>query len=153
MEKPDKAFNVKKAEDSPGFLLWQVTTLWHRAIKKALDEIDLTHPQFVLLASLLWLSKTKESVTQIDLSHHSKIDPMTTSTIIKTLLRKGLVERQEHHTDTRAKRVTLTESGVEIARQAVEIINKVDIDFFKGLGKEIGIFNGMLAGLLGENSI
>ena len=139
-----------KAEDSPGFLLWQVTTLWHRAIKKALDEIDITHPQFVLLASLLWLSKTKGSVTQIDLSHHSKIDPMTTSTIIKTLLRKGLVERQEHHTDTRAKSVTLTESGIEVARQAVEIINKVDADFFKGLGKDVKEFNGMLVELLGE---
>jgi DNA-binding MarR family transcriptional regulator len=151
MNKPDKAFNVIKAEDSPGFLLWQVTTLWHRAIKKALDEIDLTHPQFVLLASLLWLSKTKVSITQIDLSHHSKIDPMTTSTIIKTLLRKGLVERQEHHTDTRAKSVTLTESGIATSRQAVQIINKVDVDFFKGLGKGVRDFNGMLAGLLGDN--
>jgi len=151
MNKPDKAFNVIKAEDSPGFLLWQVTTLWHRAIKKALDEIDLTHPQFVLLASLLWLSKTKASITQIDLSHHSKIDPMTTSTIIKTLLRKGLVERQEHHTDTRAKSVTLTESGIATSRQAVQIINKVDVDFFKGLGKGVKDFNGMLAGLLGDN--
>lgn len=151
MDKPDKAFNVKKAEDSPGFLLWQVTTLWHRAIKKALDEIDLTHPQFVLLASLLWLSKTKESITQIDLSHHSKIDPMTTSTIIKTLLRKELVERREHHTDTRAKSVTLTESGVAISRQAVEIINKVDIDFFATLSTNVKDFNGSLLNLLEAN--
>ena len=151
MKQADEAFNVMKAEDSPGFLLWQVTTLWHRAIKKALDEIDLTHPQFVLLASLLWLSKTKESITQIDLSHHSKIDPMTTSTIIKTLLRKGLVERQEHHTDTRAKSVTLTESGIAISKQAVQIINKVDEDFFKGLGKEVKDFNGNLITLLELN--
>ncbi|SHN01038.1 MarR family winged helix-turn-helix transcriptional regulator [Mucilaginibacter sp. OK098] len=151
MKQADEAFNVKKAEESPGFLLWQVTTLWHRAIKKALDEIDLTHPQFVLLASLLWLSKTKESITQIDLSHHSKIDPMTTSTIIKTLLRKGLVERREHHTDTRAKSVTLTESGVAISRQAVEIINKVDEDFFTGLGAGVKDFNGKLVKLMDTN--
>jgi DNA-binding MarR family transcriptional regulator len=76
---------------------------------------------------------------------------MTTSTIIKTLLRKGLVERQEHHTDTRAKSVTLTESGIEIARQAVGIINKVDADFFQGLGEEVKGFNGMLVGLLKAN--
>jgi len=151
MKQADEAFNVMKAEDSPGFLLWQVTTLWHRAIKKALDEIDLTHPQFVLLASLLWLSKTKESITQIDLSHHSKIDPMTTSTIIKTLLRKGLVERQEHHTDTRAKSVTLTESGIAISKQAVQIINKVDEDFFNSLGADIKNFNGNLINLLNAN--
>jgi len=151
MSEPDKAFNVDKAEDSPGFLLWQVTTSWHRAIKKALDEIDITHPQFVILASLLWLSKTKTSVTQIDLSQHSKIDPMTTSTIIKTLLRKGMVERREHETDTRAKAVTLTDSGVAISRQAVQIINKVDADFFKGLGEDVKGFNVMLVGLMKAN--
>jgi len=145
MKQPDKAFGVKTAEDSSGFLLWQVTTLWQRGIKKALDNIDITHPQFVLLASLLWLSRQKESVTQIDLSQHSKIDPMTTSTVIRTLERKGLIERQEHHTDTRAKAITLTGNGVKVTRQAIKIIEKFDTAFFSSLGGKIPEFN---AGLL-----
>jgi len=148
MKKPDKAFGVKAAEDSPGFLLWQVTTLWQRGIKKALDSIEITHPQFVLLASLLWLSRQKESVTQIDLSQHSKIDPMTTSTVIRTLERKELIERQEHHTDTRAKAITLTNNGLKVTRQAIKIIEKFDTDFFSSLGGKAKDFNTGLLILL-----
>lgn len=36
---------------SPGFLLWHVTLRWQRAITAALRPLDLTHVQFVLLAS------------------------------------------------------------------------------------------------------
>jgi|SRR5579859_667272 len=148
MKKPDKDFGVKTAEDSSGFLLWQVTTLWQRGIKKALDEIDITHPQFVLLASLLWLSKHQESVTQIDLSNHSKIDPMTTSTVIRILQKKGLIDRREHHADTRAKAITLTDSGIRTTRQAVKIIEKFDTEFFDDLGAKTKEFNAGLLTLL-----
>ncbi len=152
MKKPDKAFSVKQAEDSSGFLLWQVTTLWQRGIKKALDHIDLTHPQFVLLASLLWLSRQQQSVTQIDLSLHSKIDPMTTSTIIRTLERKELIKRKEHATDTRAKAVVLTGYGTKTTRQAIRIIEKFDTQFFESLGNRTKGFNSSLLTLLKASS-
>jgi len=148
MTKPDSDFSVNTAEESSGFLLWQVTTSWQRGIKKILHTINITHPQFVLLASLLWLSKQKESVTQIDLSLHSKIDPMTTSTVIRILQRKKLVERQEHHTDTRAKSITLTATGLKITRQAIKLIEKFDASFFKVLGNKTKDFNASLLTLL-----
>ena len=141
MVKPNPNFNVKEAEDSSGFLLWQVTTLWQRGIKKALDTIEITHPQFVLLASLLWLSGQKKSVMQIDLSQHSQIDPMTTSTVIRTLQKKGLVERREHETDTRAKIVLLTANGLKVTRKAVKIIENFDAYFFQSLGDKADAFN------------
>ena len=148
MAKPNPDFSVREAEDSSGFLLWQVTTLWQRGIKKALDEIDITHPQFVLLASLLWLTGQKKNVTQIDLSQHSQIDPMTTSTVIRTLQKKGLVERREHETDTRAKVVLLTASGLKMTRKAVKIIENFDTAFFKSLGDKASAFNSGLRLLL-----
>lgn len=148
MDKAGKAFSVEVPEDSSGFLLWQVTTLWQRGIKKALEAIDITHPQFVLLASLLWLSGKKESVTQIDLSVHSKIDPMTTSTVMRTLQRKGLVSRKEHDTDTRAKVVELTEKGIAVTKKAVKIIEKFDGEFFEVLGTKTKGFNKELLLLL-----
>lgn len=151
MTKPDKSFGVKTAEESSGFLLWQVTTLWQRGIKKSLDSIDITHPQFVLLASLLWLSKQQENVTQIALSQHSKIDPMTTSTVIRTLQRKQLVVRQEHRTDTRAKTISLTDNGIKITRLAVKIIEKFDNAFFQSWGDKTKQFNAGLLTLLNAN--
>ena len=49
-------FNLK-AEESSGLLLWQVSMLWQRGIKKVLQPFDLTHPQFVLLASAQWFAQ------------------------------------------------------------------------------------------------
>ena len=57
-------------EQSPGFLLWQVSANWRRLIEVALAEIGLTHPQFVLLASLGWLNRNQSEVTQVELARH-----------------------------------------------------------------------------------
>lgn len=148
MKNSDSVFSVERAEDSSGFLLWQVTNLWQREIKKALEEYDLTHSQFVLLASTLWLSSQKQDVTQVVLSQYTKIDPMTTSTVLRTLQSKGLLLRQEHSTDTRAKTVALTDEGVKVAQLAVKTVEKFDKQFFEGLGDNVQDFNGYLQKLL-----
>ncbi|MEI6410180.1 MAG: MarR family transcriptional regulator [Bacteroidota bacterium] len=152
MKSPDNTFSFEKAEDSSGFLLWQVTNLWQREIRKALEKHDLTHAQYVLMASIHWLTLHKQDVTQVLLSSHTKIDPMTTSTVLRTLQKKGLVQRTEHLTDTRAKTVTLTESGKEVVKQAVKAVEKFDAAFFAPLGDDARDFNRKLIGLLTQFS-
>jgi len=148
MKSTDNPFSVEKAEDSSGLLLWQVTNLWQREIKKALEPYDLTHSQFVLLASTYWLSLHNTEVTQVVLSNHTKVDPMTTSTVLRTLQQKGFIRRQEHLTDTRAKIVTLTEEGKKLIIKAVITVNKFDSDFFSPLGDKIPGLNQNLLSLL-----
>ena len=127
------SFNVEKPEDSPGFLLWQVTNLWQREIKKSLEYYDLTHPQFVILASTYWFELKNIEPTQIFLSNHSKIDPMTTSTILKNLEKKSYIVRTNSTVDTRAKLIKLTKIGREKTRVAVK---KIDEIFFSRLGAQ-----------------
>jgi DNA-binding MarR family transcriptional regulator len=148
MKSKDNPFQFEKAEDSSGFLLWQVTNLWQRELKKALEKHDLTHSQFVLLASVHWLTLAKQDVTQILLSSHTKIDPMTTSTVLRTLQTKGLLKRQEHETDTRAKTVSLTDKGVKTVMLAVKTVEQFDNEFFSPLGKQTSDFNKKLMLLL-----
>ena len=148
MKDSDPTFSVETPDDSSGFLLWQVTNLWQREIKKALEKYGLTHSQFVLLASIYWLTLHKQEVTQIVLSSHTKIDPMTTSTVLRTLQSKKLLQRQEHATDTRAKTVELTEEGKKITKLAVKTVEKFDSDFFKPLGEKTNEFNKKLMVLL-----
>ena len=148
MKSKDNTFSVEKAEESSGFLLWQVTNLWQREIKKALEPFDLTHSQFVLMASIHWLTLNNKDVTQILLSAHTKIDPMTTSTVLRTLQTKGLLQRQEHLTDTRAKTVGLTDNGKKIINQAVKTVEKFDKTFFATLGIKTKLFNEQLLTLL-----
>ena len=148
MKSNDNTFSVEKSEDSSGFLLWQVTNLWQREIKKALEPFDLTHSQFVLMASIHWLTLHKQDVTQILLSAHTKIDPMTTSTVLRTLQTKGLLQRHEHLTDTRAKTVGLTDIGKKIIKQAVKTVETLDKTFFATLGNKTQLFNQQLLTLL-----
>jgi DNA-binding MarR family transcriptional regulator len=150
MKSNEKVFSVDTPEESSGFLLWQVTSLWQREIRKALEKFELTHSQFVLLASIFWFHEQKEPVTQIKLSGHTKIDPMTTSTVLRTLQTKGFVKRQEHETDTRAKTVELTEAGKKIIKPAVKAVETFDRQFFEILGDKTRDFNKKLIVLLNQ---
>lgn len=151
MKSTDNIFSVKRAEDSTGFLLWQVTNLWQREIKKALQPYDLTHSQFVLMASIHWLTIQHQQVTQVVLSSHTKMDVMTTSTVLRTLQQKGFIKRQEHQTDTRAKTVLLTDEGKNIIKKAVVKVESFDKDFFSPLANKAPEFNKKLLLLLKQS--
>lgn len=148
MKAKDNTFSVEKAEDSSGFLLWQVTTLWQRKIKNALEQYELTHSQYVLLASLHWLRLHNKEVTQIVLSKHSKIDPMTTSMVLKTLQKKGFISRKEHLTDTRAKTIDITKQGKETVKKAIVTVENIDREFFAILKNNLNAFNKRLITLI-----
>lgn len=152
MKESKNPFSVKKAEDSTGFLLWQVTNLWQREIRKALEIYDLTHSQFVLLASIHWLTLHGNKVTQTLLSSHAKIDPMTTSTVLRTLQKKGFVMRQEHATDTRAKTVVLTIKGKEVTQRAVKTVELFDKEFFHIPDSKKKDFNMTLIKLINQGN-
>ncbi|MDX1957478.1 MAG: MarR family transcriptional regulator [Leptospiraceae bacterium] len=146
MSKAD--FRFKSENDSTGFLLWQVTNLWQREIRKSLTKYDLTHSQFVLLASILWFRNQEFEINQITLSNHTKMDPMNTSMVLRTLEKKGLVERVQHNKDTRAKTIDLTLKGKKIAKQSLETVEKFDELFFHPIGNETSFFNKKLISLL-----
>jgi DNA-binding MarR family transcriptional regulator len=73
---------------------------------------------------------------------------MTTSTVLRTLQTKGLLQRHEHLTDTRAKTVGLTDIGKKIIKQAVKTVETFDKTFFATLGNKTQLFNQQLLTLL-----
>lgn len=146
------SFKFFKMEQSTGFLLWQVTNLWQREIRKALETYDLTHSQFVILANILYLQEKQHQCTQILISTTTKIDPMTTSAILKTLETKNFILRKENPLDTRAKLVHLTDLGSRITKQAVNIVEGFDEKFFESLGSKVNKFNSLLNNLQKQNS-
>lgn len=140
-------FSVKKSNDATGFLLWQVHNYWQREIKKCLIDLDLTHTQFVILAGSYWLFLHQDLVTQTQVAKHSNTDVMMTSNILRTLEKKKFVIRKEHQTDTRAKTVELTETGIDVLTRAVKKVETFDRDFFGKL-ENITNFNAELLQLL-----
>lgn len=129
-----KTTRFEGPEQSPGFLLWQVSTRWRRKIEATLAEIGLTHPQFVLLASLGWLVRNQAPVTQAQLARHCGTDVTMTSHVLRTLERRGLIERRLLPGNERSKFPQLTKQGARLVEQAIPRVEQVDQDFFGGLG-------------------
>ena len=119
------------AEDSTGLALWRVTNRWQAAQRLALQPFELTHVQFVLLASLTWLEA--EEPTQTELAAHAGTDPMMTSQVLRALEAKGLIERRPHPTDGRARLLTATDDGKKLANRAIVAVEACDARFFDGL--------------------
>ena len=114
----------------------RVYNKWHFLIKKELKGINLTHPQFVVLASLAYLSQNGDEVTQVMISKLSGIDVMTVSQILSLLEKHDFVKRKEHSRDTRAKAVTLNKKGEEVLQKAVPLIEQIDELFFGRLASD-----------------
>ncbi len=149
------------AADSPGLLLWRVTNAWQAAQRAALHTFDLTHVQFVLLASLAFLGGTYDAaamgldsdggpVTQRDLANHAHTDPMMTSQVLRALESKGLVRRSPHPTDARARALTVTPSGASLASAANTAVEAADRAFFGPLTDDRPLFTDMLRRLTGQ---
>ena len=145
------SFHFKSPENSPGYLLGQLTMLWQRKQKKVLDPLDLTSTQFVLLAALGWLSKTNNAVTQVDIANQSNSDRMMVSKVLRTLEEKGFITRQEHETDTRAKTIRLTNNGAVVLQKAIIEIENADLDFFATLDTKLSSFNKNMVQLIDGN--
>jgi len=145
------SFHFKSPENSPGYLLGQLTMLWQRKQKKVLDPLDLTSTQFVLLAALGWLSKTNNAVTQVDIANQSNSDRMMVSKVLRTLEEKGFITRQEHETDTRAKTIRLTNNGAVVLQKAIIEIENADLDFFATLDTKLSSFNKNMVQLINQN--
>ncbi|WP_316849495.1 MarR family winged helix-turn-helix transcriptional regulator [Pedobacter agri] len=144
-------FQFKTPNDSPGYLLGQLTMLWQRKLKKVLDPLDLTQTQFVLLAALGWLSKTNSEVTQIDIANQSNTDRMMVSKVLRTLQEKGFVTRQEHETDTRAKTIRLTPDGENVLQKGLVEVENADKVFFASLDTSLSLFNKSMVQLIDQN--
>jgi DNA-binding MarR family transcriptional regulator len=116
--------------NSPGFLLWHATLRWQRGISQALAPLDLTHVQFVLLACTWWLNEQGRQPNQVEIAAQAGTDIKMTSQVLRSLERKGLVERAVDTADTRARRVRVTPRGAALAPRAIAIVEEADARFF-----------------------
>lgn len=137
----------RHADESTGLLLWQVTLAWQRAMRSALEPHDLTHVQFVLLASAWWLGAHEEPPTQQRIADHAGTDTMMTSQVLRRLAARQLITRQLDDKDARAKRIVLTETGRAVLAEALADVETTDTEFFGALAKDQEAFHRGLTAL------
>lgn len=119
-----------RPEDSPGFVLWRDFMRWQRGLNARLRPLDLTQPQFAVLAVCGWLTREDGEVTQRDVVEFLDMDRMHVSQIASRLEAKGLLQRDAAAADQRAKRVSLTPRAKALLAAAVPVVEAFDRDFF-----------------------
>lgn len=88
----------------------------HRRSDAVFVEYGITADQFVLLATLA----RGQAMTQRELAARMPSDPSTVRAMLVLLEKQGLVTREAHPTDARARTVSLTKAGVRTFQQAFE---------------------------------
>ena len=120
-------------DDSPGFLLWHVTLRWQRDMAAALAPLDLTHVQFVLLATTWWMNSQGQEPNQLGVARQAGTDVKMASQVLRTLEAKALIRREVDAGDTRAKKLRVTDRGAQLAQQAVAVVESADAAFFQAV--------------------
>jgi DNA-binding MarR family transcriptional regulator len=85
----------------------------HRRSEAAFAPLGVTADQFVLLATL----SRGHALTQRELARRMSSDPSTVRAMLVLLEDRGLVGRDPHPTDGRARTVALTTAGKRLFRQ------------------------------------
>lgn len=88
----------------------------HRRSDTVFVEYGITADQFVLLATLA----RGQAMTQRELAARMPSDPSTVRAMLVLLEKQGLVTRDAHPTDARARMVSLTKTGVRTYHQAFD---------------------------------
>lgn len=131
--------------------LWRASNAWLRVVRRALEPLDLTHVQYILLATLQSRFDPDEIVTQRRLCRTALIDENMASQVIRTLVEKGLVRREPHPTDGRAQRLVVTPRGHEVANAGRAAVLPASESFFARLGDRLPELTGMLEELAAED--
>ncbi|EUJ46245.1 MarR family winged helix-turn-helix transcriptional regulator [Listeria riparia] len=125
----------RNASESTGFLFMRAYNHWHTRVKQALQGIDLTHPQFVVLTAVGYLSQSSEEVFQVTIANFSDMDVMTVSQVLKLLEKKALIWRTVAKNDPRAKAISLTHAGQAKLEIALPIVENIDTVFFSNVSE------------------
>jgi DNA-binding MarR family transcriptional regulator len=92
-----------------------------RRYRPLLDALDLTYPQYVVMMAM-WEHK---KLTIAQLLEKTAIDGGAMTLILKKMVAKSLIEIVKDEDDKRKKWVVLTEVGVSLKAQALDIPDKI----------------------------
>jgi DNA-binding MarR family transcriptional regulator len=113
----DKALSreerIKALDEAFISLMWMVK----QQISQRLQRFGLTHPQFIVLASL---TGHQQPCTMSDLTNVTFQDPPTMTGIIDRLVKMKLVQRTRSDTDRRVVLAEVTPKGMALVRSIEE---------------------------------
>ena len=110
-------YDALKIENQLCFPLYACSREIIKQYKPFLDEIDLTHTQYIAMM-VLWEHKTMNVKAMGEILF---LDSGTLTPVLKKLESKGLITRQRSAADERNLVVTIKESGESLKEKAVAV--------------------------------
>jgi DNA-binding MarR family transcriptional regulator len=123
----------KRGEDGHlGYLLRQAAAAYRRRIERALADLEVTPPQFVVLTML----KAYPGQSGADLARLALVTPQTVSVIVANLRRAALVVRRPHAVHGRVQHVDLTPKGQALLDTCRARVHAVETEVTAALGAD-----------------
>ncbi|MDD2958662.1 MAG: MarR family transcriptional regulator [Lachnospiraceae bacterium] len=110
-------YDSLKLENQLCFPLYAASKEIVRHYKPFLNELDMTYTQYIAMM-VLWEHK---EVTVKELGNYLFLDSGTLTPLLKTIEKKGWVERCRSREDERVLNVSITEKGEKLREQAVHV--------------------------------
>ena len=151
MKEHKKIFPVTRLEEKSGYLLYQVNMLWQRKVNQGLKSLDLTHTQFIVLASTAWMGKEGERVHLSDISTFAHFDRMMTSRLTDKLSERNLLKKIPGKQNAKIREIKLTPTGIELLKKAIQKMLEMEKEFYGPLGEHHQELNKNLEKLLIAN--
>jgi DNA-binding MarR family transcriptional regulator len=117
-----------------GYALMQAAGAWRSELAAALSPVRVTAPQFFVISALLHArTHGARKPTQKELADRTGIDVNTTSQIIRGLERRGIIIREPHPRDSRAIVLSLTGTGLELAKHCTSEARALNRRYFASI--------------------
>ncbi len=98
---------------------------WRVAVDRALVHLDLTHAQYVMLASLLDMERDGRRPSQRELADYTGLEALYVSKLARALDADGMIQRTRDPEDTRAVRLSLTGQGRDAVIPAIAAVQSL----------------------------
>ena len=114
-------YDMLKLENQLCFPLYAASKEIVRHYKPFLDKLDMTYTQYITMM-VMWEHK---ELTVKELGQYLYLDSGTLTPLLKTLEKKGWVERNRSKEDERVLNVTITELGNQLKEEAVHVPEQI----------------------------
>lgn len=132
----------QRLDDQLCFALYSSTLAMNKLYRKALKELDITYPQYLVLL-VLW-EQDERSVSAI--GEQLFLDSATLTPLLKRMEKAGLISRTRDQSDERSVIIGLSDSGKAMKDKAAQVGWQV----FCGAGpspQQLGSLRDQLKGL------
>lgn len=137
--------NGQKAKDIPrigegkrgvegylGYLLRQAAHIQHNRADRALSDLRITPPQFLVLTMLAAYPNRSGA----DIARVALLTPQTVSVIVANLEKRGAIKRRPHPVHGRIQNLTLTDSGQALLKEARKRMRALERELTAGMTAE-----------------